>query len=108
MRLSPFSLRLALAQVEACSALRRARAESHKLAAAASTVRHDRLTKARLYREASIPAMWLADPEARALEVFALEQGRWVEVGRCGDGDAARIPPFEAIELEVGRLFPPT
>jgi len=72
-----------------------------------STMRHDRLTKARLYREASIPAMWLVDPEARVLEAFALDEGRWVEVGRCGDGDVARIPPFEAIELEIGRLFPP-
>lgn len=50
---------------------------------------------------------FVGGPEARVLEAFALEDGRWVEVGRCGDEDVARIPPFDAIELEVGRLFPP-
>lgn len=37
-----------------------------------------------------------------------MRQGeRWMEVGRFSDGDVVRIPPFEAIELDVGRIFPP-
>jgi hypothetical protein len=35
------------------------------------------------------------------------EGDRWMESGRFGDGDTVRVPPFEAIELDVGRLFPP-
>jgi hypothetical protein len=31
----------------------------------------------------------------------------WIEVGGYDDTALARIAPFEAIELEVGRLFPP-
>lgn len=73
-----------------------------------STVRHDRLVKARLYREAGIGALWLVDPEARLLEAYVLHEERWLEVGRGGDGDALHVPPFEAVELEVSRLFPPT
>jgi hypothetical protein len=33
--------------------------------------------------------------------------GRWVEVGSYDDASVARIEPFDRIELEVGRLFPP-
>ena len=76
-----------------------------------SNARHDRVTKARLYLEAGVPALWLIDPETRVLEALIRdgtgERARWVEAGRFGDGDVVRIPPFEAIELDVGRLFPP-
>lgn len=36
-----------------------------------------------------------------------LDAGAWREAGRLSDGDVTRIPPFEGIELDVGRLFPP-
>jgi len=44
----------------------------------------------------------------RVLEAFALEDGGWKRVGGWRAGDRARSQPFDAIELEVGRLFPPT
>lgn len=72
-----------------------------------SNGRHDRLVKARLYAERGVPALWLVDPDLRVLEALVLDAGRWVDAGRFGDGDVARISPFEAIELDVGRLFPP-
>ncbi|MFK7990286.1 MAG: Uma2 family endonuclease [Sandaracinaceae bacterium] len=72
-----------------------------------STARRDRVEKARLYREAGVGALWLVDPETRVLEAFVLETGRWVEAARATDGDVLAIPPFDAIELDVGRLFPP-
>jgi hypothetical protein len=31
----------------------------------------------------------------------------WVDAGSYDHTALARIPPFDAIELEVGRLFPP-
>lgn len=72
-----------------------------------STMRHDRLTKATLYRESGVQSLWLIDPEARVLEALSLDNGRWLETARCGDGDLVAIPPFEAVELEISRLFPP-
>jgi hypothetical protein len=36
-----------------------------------------------------------------------LRDGAWLEAGVYDDASTARIPPFEAIELEVGRLFLP-
>lgn len=34
--------------------------------------------------------------------------GRWLRLGAWVDGDKARIAPFEAIEIEISSLFPPT
>lgn len=50
---------------------------------------------------------WLIDPDARVLEALALRDGPWSETGVYDDTTIARIAPFEAIELEVGRLFLP-
>lgn len=75
--------------------------------ASPSNARRDRIVKSRLYLAAGVPHLWLVDPEARVLEALVKDGERWVETGRFGDGDVVRIPPFEAIELDVGRLFPP-
>jgi Uma2 family endonuclease len=72
-----------------------------------STAARDRVTKRRLYAQAGIPFYWLIDPELRALEALALRDGVWVELGVFDDTATARIAPFDAIELEIGRLFLP-
>jgi hypothetical protein len=54
-----------------------------------------------------VPHYWLIDPETRVLEALALRDRAWVEVGVYDDSATARITPFEAIELELGRLFLP-
>jgi Uma2 family endonuclease len=68
---------------------------------------HDRVTKRRLYAAHGLPYYWLVDPTARTLEALEPEAQVWVELGVWGDGDLASIDPFAAVELEVGRLFPP-
>ena len=60
-----------------------------------------------MYAQAGIPFYWLIDPELRALEALALRDGVWVEIGVFDDTAIARIAPFDAIELEIGRLFLP-
>jgi Uma2 family endonuclease len=72
-----------------------------------ATAARDRVHKRNLYARAGVPHYWLIDPEARVLEALALRDGAWFESGVYGDDSQARIPPFEAIELEVGRLFLP-
>jgi Uma2 family endonuclease len=72
-----------------------------------SSVRHDRVLKRRLYAEHGVRHYWLVDPDARLLEALTLRDGRWVEVGVFDDSRAARIEPFEAVELPIGRLFLP-
>jgi Uma2 family endonuclease len=68
---------------------------------------HDRVTKRRIYAEQGVSHYWIVDPEARTLEAFRLEGGRWTDVGSFDETDVARIAPFDAVELPVGRLFLP-
>jgi Uma2 family endonuclease len=75
-----------------------------------SNAAHDRVRKRQLYARSGVPYYWLVDPDSRTLEALRLDSttGAWVEVGAYDDTALARIAPFEAIELEVSRLFPPT
>lgn len=67
-----------------------------------SSEARDRVDKRALYASHGIAHYWIIDPEARILEALELHDGRaW------GDSQTARIPPFEVIELEIGRLFLP-
>jgi Uma2 family endonuclease len=63
--------------------------------------------KKRLYAASGVAHYWIVDPDARTLEAFALRDGTWVDVGSYRDGESGRIAPFDAIEIEVGRLFLP-
>ena len=72
-----------------------------------STADRDRVDKRRLYAKHGVRHYWLVDPEARTLEALELVDGRWVEAGSFGRADVARIPPFEAVEIPIARLFLP-
>ena len=70
-----------------------------------STGRIDRGRKLRIYAEAGVAHAWLVNPLERTLEVLRLREGAWTIVAVCCDSDTVRIEPFEAIELELGRLW---
>ena len=69
--------------------------------------RHDRVYKMNLYARGGVGFYWILDPSERILEAFELREGSWARVGSWGTGDKARVRPFDAIELEMDRLFPP-
>lgn len=73
-----------------------------------SNAAHDRVIKRRLYARHRVPHYWIVDPHTRTLEALRLEGDLWVETGSWGEGDLARVEPFEAVELDIGRLFVPT
>ena len=70
---------------------------------------HDRVRKRRVYAAHGVPFYWIVDPAERTLEALRLDAAasEWREVGAYDDESVARIAPFEAVELDVGRLFPP-
>jgi Uma2 family endonuclease len=68
---------------------------------------YDVVTKADLYLRFEVPFYWTVDPEKRVLQAFRFSGGSWVVLGAFTDGDKARILPFDAVELDVTRLFPP-
>ncbi len=71
----------------------------------ASTASHDVLRKRPLYAQHGVGWFWAADPEARVVESFVNRDGRWVAQGAAGDGELARLLPFDAVEIDITRLF---
>lgn len=69
----------------------------------------DRVTKRHLYASSGVGRYWLADPAARTLETYRLDSAaqRWMDAGAFDADARARIPPFEAVELDLARIFPP-
>lgn len=72
-----------------------------------STAAQDRITKRNLYARSGIRHYWIVDVDAHTLEVFERQDTHWLLLGAHGDGAVVRLPPFEQIELDVGRLFLP-
>ena len=70
-----------------------------------STARVDLVSKLPRYAQAGARHAWIVDPALRVLEVFRLEEGRWVLLSAFSGDDRARAEPFEAIELELAALW---
>jgi Uma2 family endonuclease len=71
-----------------------------------STERIDRGRKLRVYAQTGVKHAWLVKPTDRTLEVLRLDEGAWRIVGLWEDAAVVRAEPFEAIGLELGRLWP--
>ena len=65
--------------------------------------------KAEVVRGVGVASYWIADPAARTLETLRLDAAtrRWVDAGAYDATGVARISPFEEIELDLARVFPP-
>lgn len=71
-----------------------------------STARIDRTRKLRIYRDAGVAHAWLVDPMDRTLEVLRTGDAGWVIVAVMTGNDPVRVEPFDAVELELGALWP--
>lgn len=70
-----------------------------------STEQIDRGKKLAIYAREGISHLWLVNPIAETLEAYRLEQARWsLLVTHAGDV-AVRIEPFDAVEIELWRLW---
>jgi Uma2 family endonuclease len=72
-----------------------------------SNALYDRTRKLEMYREECVPHLWLLHPVERTLEAFARRRARWTLLGAWTEGDRVSIEPFDAIKINVGRLFVP-
>lgn len=73
-----------------------------------STAAIDRVYKRSLFARFGVPHYWLIDPDARTLEALTLTSERtWLATGAWDEQATVRIPPFDAVDLPVGRLFLP-
>ena len=72
-----------------------------------SSARIDRVKKRALYARAGVGHYWIVDVAERTVEALALVDDTWRDAGSFDEDEPARIPPFDAITLELSRLFPP-
>ena len=70
-----------------------------------STAALDRARKLPLYGRHGVAHAWQIDPEARTLEHFALESGRWTLRQVVAGEHAAKVAPFDALEIALSRLW---
>jgi Uma2 family endonuclease len=69
------------------------------------TARLDRVKKSPRYARAGVSHLWLLDPIARVLEVMARRDKDWLIIGLHSADDIVRAPPFDAIAIDLLRLW---
>jgi len=70
-----------------------------------STAARDRTDKMAIYAAAAVAHLWFVDPTVRTLEAYRLESARWVLLTSLRESVRARIEPFDAVELDLARLW---
>ena len=70
-----------------------------------STAIVDRTRKQDIYRDHGVPWLWFVDPPARTIEVLSRAEQGWMVAGTFGGGGEKRIPPFDAVAIDIGALW---
>ena len=70
-----------------------------------TTARHDRVHKMAIYARAGVAHVWLVDPRARTIEVYAREASSWVVAGAFDGTAPVRAMPFDALALDPTRWW---
>jgi Uma2 family endonuclease len=65
----------------------------------------DRTRKQDLYRQHGVPWLWFVDPTARTIEVLSRAEHGWMVASTFGGNGEARIPPFDAVAIDIGALW---
>lgn len=58
-----------------------------------------------IYAREGVKHAWLVNPLSRTVEVFRLASGSWLLATTLRGDRAARIEPFDAIEIDIGSLW---
>ena len=70
-----------------------------------STAILDRTRKQDIYRQHGVPWLWFVDPPSRTVEVLKLSGLDWVVAGTFGGEGEMRVPPFDAVPIDIGSLW---
>ena len=70
-----------------------------------SNAGNDLVKKLRVLSRHRVPHYWIVDPEHRTLTVMRWTQDGYLNALIAGEDEKVRAEPFDAIELDVGRLF---
>jgi Uma2 family endonuclease len=69
-----------------------------------STIRHDRLVKFRKYQLAGVREYWIVDPDSKTVEIFILENGRYITV-RYEDCETAPVTVLPGCQIDLKAVF---
>jgi Uma2 family endonuclease len=67
----------------------------------------DRDVKLPIYARHGVAFAWLVDPKVRTLEAYAMEDGKWREIGRFANDDLVVVAPFDAVTIQLADLWAP-
>jgi Uma2 family endonuclease len=72
-----------------------------------STGHHDQVRKLPLYAGHDVRFAWLVDPALRTVIAYRNVDRHWSVVGSWGQNTKVRIPPFDAIEIDLSAWWVP-
>lgn len=61
-----------------------------------STGKLDKTTKFEVYERSGVKEYWIADPDYGVIEIYTLQEGRYVRLGAYGEGDSFESPTLGA------------
>ncbi|MBZ4416108.1 Uma2 family endonuclease [Myxococcus sp. RHSTA-1-4] len=70
-----------------------------------STETLDRARKMAVYAREGVKHLWLVDPRVQMLEVYRLENGRWLLLGTHTGNDKVHAEPFEVLPMDLSSLW---
>lgn len=70
-----------------------------------STGRLDRARKMPVYAREQVRHLWIVDPVVRTLEIYRLEDARWVVAGAHGGNGTVQAEPFDRVALDMARWW---
>ena len=70
-----------------------------------STAKYDRGVKRQIYAREGVGHYWIVDPEAKMVEVFALNEGNWMLLITASDDEVVNLPPFEVLPFDLSALW---
>jgi len=70
-----------------------------------STAKLDRAIKMPIYAQIGVKFVWLVDPSIQLLEVFELQNNRWILSTVYQENDIVTAPPFDALSFNLGTLW---
>jgi len=67
--------------------------------------RYDRTVKAQRYAAGGVPHYWIVDPQARRLECFRLEEGRYTLRATGTGNEVVEVPDFPGLRIPLATLW---
>ena len=69
------------------------------------TERQDRVYKFREYQKAGIPEYWIVEPFQNTIEIFTLEDGIYVQLGKWSTGETVYSKVLDGFQIVVDNVF---